>query len=95
MGMRGLSGIEDTLLLSMLDTTEEVSDGQGSQIPLSTAPHTLPDPLPSCVVPVLVLVLPLLKIPVRGLERFAGLCLSRLRRRAGDACTRNVSKSAC
>ena len=86
-GMRGLSGIEATLLLTILDTADETSDEQGSQIPLSTAPVILPV---SCV-----LLVPLLRIPVTGLERFAGLCLSRLRRRAGDACTKNVSKSAC
>ena len=79
-GMRGLSGIEDTLLLTILDTTDETSDGQGSQIPLSTAPVTLPA---SCEVTELLV--PLLRIPVMGLERVAGLCLSRLSRRAGDA----------
>ena len=89
-GMRGLSGIDDTLLLTILDTTDETSDEQGSQMPLSVLPVMPPA---SCAVPTLLV--PLLRIPVTGLERVAGLCLSRLSRRAGDACTRNVSKRAC
>ena len=39
----------------------------------------------------------LLRMPVRmlGLTRLAGLCLSRLSRRAGEAWTMNVSNRAC
>ena len=43
-GMRGLSGMEDTRLLAILETAEEISEELGSHIPLSTAPIILDEP---------------------------------------------------
>lgn len=105
-GIRGLSGMEERRLLRVLDTTEEdVSEREEGlrsivHTPLSRAllvwlPVSLLAVLQVVAVLVEITAPPLFKIPVTGLEIVAGLCLSRLRRRAGEACTRKVSKSAC
>ena len=102
-GIRGLSGMEYNLLLNRLDTAEEdvseTEDGSRTTVhtPLSVSlVHRVPMFLSPVQLAVEVAGLPVLlfNIPETGLERVAGLCLSRLRRRAGEAWTMKVSKSA-
>ena len=85
-GILGLSGMLEARLLRTLDSTDsDVSDGEGSLVTLLPPLVSWDPPAPPH----------LLRIPATGFEKVAGLCLSRLSRRAGEAWTRKVSNSAC
>ena len=107
-GIRGLSGIDDNRLLKRLDTAdEEASETDRCMVGLPPHPTPLSQPaLVSLSAPSVATVLPeallvllavdpvFVSIPATGFCIVAGLCLSRLNRRAGEACTRKVSKRA-
>ena len=102
--MRGLSGIDDRRLLRRLDTTEEASEFDRSTAanfptPTPLSPPALVVSLPSVVavlapLPLLAVDPVFVSIPATGFWTTAGLCLSKLSRRAGEAWTKKVSNNA-